>query len=303
MKFMAAARRGGMVAMWLLGGAVAAAQPPEGVVRAERSSPSGPLRVTDYPERGLRCLEFPPGRGMPSCMRRGRPAELVFPYLRSMFAALALHPNPRRVLVVGLGGGSLTRAMQRAFPHLRQTIVEIDPEVVHVCREFFGLVPTLVTQVEVADARTFLFRSREVFDVIFLDVYGPAATPRHLTTLEFFRLVRARLRPGGVVACHLWGPQVNELYFRQLATLAGSFPTVYLLRAGTRAGSPNETSSYVVIAVLGAGGTVREWMARAAQLQASGKVDFDLAGVVRHEVEELSAGELAAEPLRDQERP
>jgi spermidine synthase len=288
----------------LLAAAASAAQPAGGVVRAERTSPYGRIRVTDYPATGLRCLEFPPSGALQSCMRRSRPTELVFPYLRSMLASLALHPNPRRVLVVGLGGGSLTRAIQRSFPYVRQTVVEIDPEVVQVCREFFGFVPTLTTQVEVGDARTFLGRTREVYDVIFLDAYGGEAIPHHLATVEFFRLVRSRLRPGGVVASNLWGPQVNELYQRQVATIAGSFPTAYLLRAGAgTADAGNDVSNHVIIAVLGEGVPLRQWVARAAQLQATGRIDFDLVEVLRHEVEVLTNAVFDVEPLRDRSRP
>lgn len=278
------------------------AQPAGGIVRAERVSPYGRVRVTDYPTSGLRCLEFPPGAVLQSCMRRTRPAELVFPYLRSMMTAMALHPGPRRVLVVGLGGGSLTRALQRSFPYVRQTIVEIDPEVVQVCREFFGLVPTLMTQVEVADARTFLGRTREVYDVVFLDAYGPDAIPHHLTTLEFFRLLRARLRPGGVVVSNIWGPHVNELYQRQVATIAGSFPTAYLLRSGAGSDNGDPVSNHVVIGVLGKGDPPREWEARAAQLQAAGRVDFDLAGLLRRELTVLTGVVFDVEPLRDNSR-
>lgn len=293
-----------LAAVLTLAVAAAEAQPAAGVVRAERTSPYGRIRVTDYAASGLRCLEFPPAPALQSCMRRARPTELVFPYLRSMLASLALHPNPRRVLVVGLGGGSLTRALQRSFPHVRQTIVEIDPEVVQVCREFFGLVPTLTTQVEVVDARTFLGRTREVYDVMLLDAYGPDAIPHHLTTVEFFRLVRSRLRPGGVVAANIWGPHHNELYQRQVATIAGSFPTVYLLPAGAGSAADSaDISNHVVIAVLGEGSPLRQWVGRAAQLQATGKVDFDLVGLLRHEVEVLTGAALAAEPLRDRSRP
>lgn len=292
-----------LVAVLMFAAAAVEAQPVGGVVRAERTSPYGRIRVTDYPATGLRCLEFPPGAVLQSCMRRARPTELVFPYLRSMLAGMALHPSPRRVLVVGLGGGSLTRAMQRSFPHVRQTIVEIDPEVVQVCREFFGLVPTLTTQVEVVDARTFLGRTREVYDVIFLDAYGPDAIPRHLTTVEFFRLVRSRLRPGGVAASNIWGPHVNELYQQQLATIAGSFPTAYLLRAGAGNATAASVPNHVVIGVLGEGSAPRDWVARAAQLQAAGRIDFDLAGLLRHELEVVSGVVFQVEPLRDRSRP
>ncbi len=294
---------GALAAALLLAVAAALAQPPGGVVRAERVSPYGRIRVTDYPATGLRCLEFPPSGALQWCMRRARPTELVFPYLRSMLAAMALHPNPRRVLVVGLGGGSLTRAMQRSFPYVRQTIVEIDPEVVQVCREFFGFLPSLTTQVEVVDARTFLGRTREVYDVIFLDAYGGETIPHHLATVEFFRLVRSRLRPGGVLVANLWGPQVNELYARQVATIAGSFPTAYLLRAGAGSATGSEgVLNHVIVAVLGEGTPLRQWVARAAQLQAARRLDFDLVEVLRHEVEVLTGATFDVEPLRDRSR-
>lgn len=288
-----------LVALLALAVPALGGEPPGGVVRVEHTSPHGRIRVADYPAEGLRCLEFPPTAVRQWCMRRTRPAEMVFPYLRAMFAAMVLPPNPRQVLVVGLGGGSLTRALQRSFPYVRQTIVESDPELVQLCREFFGFVPTLMTQVELADARTFLGQTRQVFDAVFLDANGARGQPRHLVTVEFFRLVRSRLRPGGVVVSHLWGPPENELYLPQLATIAGSFPSSYLLHAGAGHGNGAAVSHHVVVAVQGKGPTPREWVARAAQLQAMGRLDFDLVELLRRELTVLSGVAFPVEPLRD----
>ena len=114
----------------------AGAASPE-VVRADRTSPYGRVRVTDYSTTGLRCLEFPPGRALQSCMQIDDPTRLVLPYTRAMAATLVVPRRLQRLLQVGLGGGSLVRWVQRYLPGLRQDVVEIDPVVVDVARELF----------------------------------------------------------------------------------------------------------------------------------------------------------------------
>lgn len=76
--------------------------PSGGVVRVDRASPYRRVQVSDYGATGLRCLEFPPGRVLQSCMRIGDPTRLVLPYTQALAATLALPGEVKRLLMIKL---------------------------------------------------------------------------------------------------------------------------------------------------------------------------------------------------------
>jgi predicted membrane-bound spermidine synthase len=104
-------------------------------------------------------------------------------------------PRARRVLLLGLGSGALARTLHGLG--LEVTAVEIEPRVVDLAREHFGL-PAGVRTV-VADARTFLRSSRDRYDLVFLDAFAGESTPWYLLTREALSDAKARLTPSGVL--------------------------------------------------------------------------------------------------------
>src|SRR5204862_4390318 len=112
-----------------------------------------------YEEDGLRCMSF--GRttvARQSCVSLGEPAKLVFNYARMVMAALYLNPTPQRILILGLGGGTLPSAFQRLFPAAAIDAVEIDPAVVRVARKYFGFEEAPKTRVFEEDGRVLVKR-------------------------------------------------------------------------------------------------------------------------------------------------
>ena len=83
-----------------------------------------------------------------------------------------------------------------------------------------------------ADARPFLQASRERYDLIFIDAYRQPYVPFYLATREFFRLVRERLNPGGIVALNVSTvPGDHRLADAVAGTLATEFPQVVTWQA------------------------------------------------------------------------
>src|ERR1700721_1424527 len=70
-------------------------------------------------------------------MRINAPYALVNEYTRKMMGFLAFQPRPERVLIVGLGGGSLVKYCYRYLPDAQITAVEIDPDVLALRSQFF----------------------------------------------------------------------------------------------------------------------------------------------------------------------
>jgi spermidine synthase len=284
---------GGIVA-WVAAQSGAA---EEAVVRYDRESRYYRIRVVDYPKEGRRCLHFSKSRGIQSSMILAEPDKLDLRYSRSMIAAFALHPAPKDVLLVGLGGASVPKFIQKQFPDVRLDIVEIDPDVVKVCQEYFEFKGTPNTRVIVMDGRMYFKRSAKTYDIILLDAYAADRIPFHMTTLEFIQLAKSRLKPGGLVATNLWEHAVNRFYFAELKTYQATFPLTYLFKSG-------DSGNVIVFATLDANLVLRaDWIKRAEAVAQGKDFGFDLAKLVGSEYEQLTPRAISEKPLTDDMAP
>ena len=122
-------------------------------------------------------------------------------------AFLALPPlldRPlRNVAILGNAGGTTARALGAFYPDAHVDGVELDPAVSRAGREYFGMEDNPNLTVYDADARPFLRRTDERYDLIIVDAYHQPYVPFYLATREFFRLARERLAPGGIVALNV----------------------------------------------------------------------------------------------------
>ena len=138
----------------------------------------------------------------------------------------------RRVAILGNAGGTTARAYGVYYPHAGIDGVEIDPAVSAVGRRWFGMDDNPRLTVFNADARPFLRSTRARYDLILIDAYRQPYVPFYLTTQEFFRLVRERLTPGGLVALNVTTvPGDHRLAEAVAGTLATEFPQVVTWQA------------------------------------------------------------------------
>jgi spermidine synthase len=159
------------------------------------------IDVTDY--GFIRVLRFT--RNRQSSMYLDAPFDTDFEYPGYFHISLAVDPEAKRALVIGLGGGSVVKRMWRDYPDMHLDVVELDPDVVDVARRFFALPDDARIGVHVDDGRRFLETSTERYDIIALDAFDEDRVPRQLTTEEFMWSVRDHLEPGGVVAYNFIG--------------------------------------------------------------------------------------------------
>jgi spermidine synthase len=139
----------------------------------------------------------------------------------------ALGRPPRSLAVLGDGAGTMVRAYGRYFPQTRIDAVEIDGDLTEIGKQWFGLRDRPGLRFFAEDARPFLRRSQERYDAIFVDAYRQPYIPFYLSTREFFRLVRDRLAPGGVVVVNVGHPETSSKLERVLtATMRTAFPHV-----------------------------------------------------------------------------
>src|SRR5215467_3150897 len=88
-------------------------------------------------EDGVRVLQIG-GRAIQSAMRLSAPGAIELDYVRAMMAFLLFRPEPRDILMVGLGGGSMARFVHARMPRTRVVVAEINPGVVTVARRYFN---------------------------------------------------------------------------------------------------------------------------------------------------------------------
>jgi hypothetical protein len=144
------------------------------------------------------------------------------------FAMGPLLARGHRVLVLGMGGGASVHAVRSADPEAMIDAVEIDPLVVQVASEQFGIMPGPDLKIHVGDARRFLASSADRFDVIQMDLFrGGPEIPGHLATREFYELARARLDPGGVLMINVFDLAPGHPLLASIATtLSQVFPGI-----------------------------------------------------------------------------
>ena len=138
----------------------------------------------------------------------------------------------RSVAILGNAGGTTARAYGVFYPSARLDGVELDPTVTAAARRYMGLGRIRRLHVITADARPFLQHTRERFDLILVDAYRQPYVPFYLATQQFFRLVRSRLRPGGIVALNVATvPGDHRLAEGIAGTLRTEFPQVLTWQA------------------------------------------------------------------------
>lgn len=153
---------------------------------------------------GLRELTFDGGPGRQSAIYPDQPLRLVLPYSRVMMIGPALVAPDARILFVGLGGGAMPTFVHTAQPESRIEVVEIDPLVIRVAREWFGFETDARMRVHEADGRAFIEASPlGRWALIVLDAFSEDGIPASLTTRTFLESVRRALAAGGVVVSNL----------------------------------------------------------------------------------------------------
>ena len=155
--------------------------------------------------------------------------------------AMIAHPDPREAFIAGGGEGATAREVLSHRSVARATMVDIDHEVVELCREYLpnhhrGAFDDPRLELHHRDALDFLEETQDRFDVAIIDVPDPLeGGPAYmLYTQEFYRLLKDRLKPGGLMVAQSGptGPAFYEQCFSAVARTIGSvFPAVYTCEA------------------------------------------------------------------------
>ena len=212
------------------------------------------------------------------------PDDLPLLYTRAFTIAAIYPPQIKRVLVLGLGGGSIPVYLHRFLPEVTIAVVEIDPGIISAARTYFGLRETSRLRLIESDGRVFLNRHPEPYDVIMVDVFTGSYIPFHMMTKEFYQLVRSRLNPHGVAAINIL--PAEKLFASNVRTLKLAFDNLDFFASGDPA---IEATSVIVTAPLDPANAA-ETAQRAAAAQERYRFRFDVTRLVEERRMQPPAG-------------
>lgn len=183
----------------------------EGLLVHESHDDEGVIEIID--KDGVRALHFG-SESRQSTMLLADPNQLHSLYARAMMALLLFHDHPRDILMIGLGGGTVTKFLLHQFPDCQIKVVEFRRGVLKVARSHFGLPLDPRLKVKIGcGAEHVSLQSREneaKHDLMIIDAYDHAGMAPEVSSETFFDHCRTLLTDTGLLAINLWGTDKDQ---------------------------------------------------------------------------------------------
>jgi spermidine synthase len=187
-----------------------------------------PATITEF--QGVRSLHLGTS-WVQGAMRLSQPDAIELEYVQMMMMWLLFHAEPRHVVQLGLGSAALTKFCYQRLPGARVTAVELNPNVIAICRALFGLPPDDERlAVREMDALDFVLdpANHGTVDVLQVDLYDEEARGPVLDTREFYQACLDCLAPGGIMTANVFGADFAN-YHKNLQTMEAVFDAVVWL--------------------------------------------------------------------------
>ncbi len=196
----------------------------DGLVVHQAQSDDGVIEVVDLGDtRSLHFGTFP----RQSSMSLRTPYSLELSYTEAMMACLILNTNPEKILVVGLGGGSLVKFLLHHFPDCQIDVIEYRQDVIDVAQRYFG-VPTDDPRLTIHHGDGYLFvqqlyyQAETKYDLLLVDAYDHVGMSASVGIQAFFDACAGILYETGVMSINLWGSE-HVLFNQTMARINHSF--------------------------------------------------------------------------------
>jgi spermidine synthase len=204
----------------------------------EIKTPFHNIRITE--ENFIRKMLF--GYGMcseQSAINLKKPSEHVFDFTFLAMHSLLITPYPSKILIIGLGGGVLPTEMEKYVSGATIDIIEIDPDVLRLAKEYFYFKESDRVRVHIGDAFNLVPILKDQYDIIIVDAFSTNYIPFHIMSKEFFESVFNVTSDVGVVAANV--SNSHPSFYSQINTIRQIFGDFLYLANGTR----NEVSSMI----------------------------------------------------------
>ena len=174
--------------------------------------------------------------GVQSCMNDDYSLTGMY-YYNLLISRYVVKENPK-VLVLGNGAGSYA-TMMKEYLHCDCdiTAVEIDQKIIDISYEYFQMSEDV--DVRCDDGRNFIARDKNTYDIILVDAYSSISAPFHMTTTEFFTLVKDHLNDDGLMmmTINMWSDKKGSISYALCDTAYGVFNNLYCLKTAGGSGA------------------------------------------------------------------
>ena len=179
-----------------------------------------------------RCLSFdrPYQGSRQSCLLLTQTDHLALDYQKMILSALFFNTEPPHdILMIGLGGGTLARALLGLLPEAHLDIVEINPDIPAIAQQFFLFKPSEKTRIFLEKSEDYIQRigSELAYDLIFVDAFNKDYIPPAFLTFNFVTKLKKHLKPNGVIAVNTF--KSSKHYDLETHLYEKTFGTVYNL--------------------------------------------------------------------------
>ena len=175
--------------------------PKHGDVSIE--TPSAHYSIVNYTSNGRQIRGLVTGpTGVQSGVYLDGTKDLPFWYTRRM-VEVTIAAKPRTVLLLGGGAFTMAEYMARQLPNTHIDVVEIDPGLENISRQYFSYQSLPNVKLIFDDARTYIQRTNRHYDVVLIDVYNGGEIPYSLLTAEYGSELARITRADGLVVANL----------------------------------------------------------------------------------------------------
>lgn len=182
-----------------------------------------------------KCLTFTVKKGnqrqFQGCQFLKTPDVMVLPFSKLLMAGVYLNPQPQKILVIGMGIGTVPTAFTKLYPDVSVDTVDIDPVVFKVAKEYFDFKESDRSHVFIQDGRMYVkhaIKKGLKYDIVILDAFNGDYIPEHLLTKEFLEEVKEILTPAGVIVSNTFS--MRGLYPNESVTYEAVFGKFYNLK-------------------------------------------------------------------------
>ena len=140
-----------------------------------------------------------------SSMRIDKPYYLELDYTQAMSMAAIFLTNPKEILCIGLGGAAIPKFFYRLFSKSKLTIIELNPKVIRIAKQFFKLPMSKRFNIIQADGIEYIKKDNANYDLLISDAFEDYGLPEEFCTISYFESCRNILTKKGIFMINLWG--------------------------------------------------------------------------------------------------
>ena len=174
--------------------------------------------------------------GVQSCIKDDYSLTGMY-YDNLLVSRYMVKENPK-VLVLGNGAGTYATMMKEYLKcECDITAIEIDQKIIDISYEFFKMSEDV--DVRCDDGRNFIARDKNTYDIILVDAYSSISAPFHMTTTEFFTLVKDHLNDDGIMMMNInmWSDKQGSISSALCDTAYGVFDNLYCFKIDSSSGA------------------------------------------------------------------